>query len=29
LCFKQIYNKIEDVMETTRINTKEIKSGME
>jgi hypothetical protein len=28
-CSKQIYNRTKDVMETTKINTKEAKGGME
>jgi hypothetical protein len=28
-CSKQIYNITKDVMETTKINTKEAKGGME
>jgi hypothetical protein len=28
-CFKQIYNRTEYVVETTRINSKEVAGGME
>ncbi len=28
-CSKQMYNRTKDVMETTKINTKEVEGGME